>query len=295
MAHFVFRQERGERSTLLHDAIRRGELRQGWSWDESLDLESRDNFINNYARIANCERDEAVKVYRKIKTILRIEPGDVIVVPNQPDDSQFLVLTCIRGYEFGDPLAGTNDFRHTVCIDTERIKQFNFDAAAVSGIIKHYMKGRAYSSPVKAIKKTALIEAIDACLTLPDDTAREPFKQKMNAIQESAYEAWVAMVREEVSPHELETLVCNLLRSKGCSIEHTHVYDREGGDIDIICTQEVLQETPFGEMPLSFSFNIQVKHKTHIDNDDAWGVKQLLQMKERNPSTHDEGAEPLHP
>ena len=72
-------------------------------------------------------------------------------MPKQPDYDHFLVLTAAPkpnaadeySYVFAGALPGTDDFRHVVYEEPDRVKSFHFDGVSVPPVVKQTRSGRS--------------------------------------------------------------------------------------------------------------------------------------------------------
>lgn len=171
---FIFRQDSRSDANrpILFREIWRGWLRQGWGWDASFNLiDGEEHFIQAYSRKKPCSRSEAVNTYQKLKPILEIESGDLIVVPHQPDYAQCTVMRAAGKYRFLAPLRVGHknvDFRHALEVDPSSIKVFRRDMAkGFPVILRAVWGGKGYQGPVNAVRKQVLSKALASFAKLP--------------------------------------------------------------------------------------------------------------------------------
>lgn len=166
MTYWVFRQQTDDEKVrnLLFRELREGRLRQGWGWRPDFDIRL-ESFIGNYQAETDCDKPRAQRVLNKLLDMLRVAEGDILVIPKQPSRDCFTITRAAKKdgevYSFGSPPEGEDDFRHVVHIDPGSVRIYNFHSANVATVIRSRLKGRAYSSPIKAVNKAALRRAID--------------------------------------------------------------------------------------------------------------------------------------
>ena len=130
MAIAIFRQyrEKGEFRTWLYAELQAGRLRQGWGCagmtllNEQGDLIPQNVWEENY-RTARPEWGEPRRRYKILIRMLELGRGDVVIVPNMPDDGQYSVA-CVSGpYRFEMP-DWTDDFGHIIPVDPANVVTF---------------------------------------------------------------------------------------------------------------------------------------------------------------------------
>lgn len=165
MQYWVFRQTRKKNRARLFAELLHGRLRQGWAPTGDLDLrQPPDKWARRLRRTWSHSQKEALNIYRKIAGALQIEDGDVVVVPNQPDDASFVLCRARSAskttspYRFGAPING--DFRHVVRIDPASIREYRYESRDVPAVVREKLRSRAYGSPVKAVRRPELIRKL---------------------------------------------------------------------------------------------------------------------------------------
>lgn len=80
---------------------------------------------------------------------------------------------------------------------------------------------------------------------------------------------------------EFEKLVCEILSARGYHIVCHNVYDKRGGDVDVVCTRkaDLGDSCVLGASELVVTYHVQAKKKKGIDRDDSRGVEQLIRMR----------------
>jgi hypothetical protein len=289
MDYFVFRQSWDARKT-LHDEIKQGRLRQGWSFNPDLTLDQTENsFAENYAKDAE-HPEEARSRYAILRPLRFVRPGDVLVVPKQPDYDHFLVVVSAKNprrddefsYDFVDPAPGTDDYRSVVYIDRERVKVFHFDGAGVPPVVKQKLRSIAYSKAVNLVGHKGFIAGVRECLGLDPGANQqaEPLKAKLSTIREKMYRSWVHSIRE-FAPSDFEKLVSAFMEAGEYQVLRRNQYDGEGHDMDLECERTFeFNDT----LATSQTVRYRIQVKKHSGQTGAHAVRQLL--GDRAPSTN---------
>ncbi|HNN91782.1 MAG TPA: restriction endonuclease [Pseudomonadota bacterium] len=286
MDYFVIRQNPEERKTLLGE-IMKGRLRQGWSYNPHLSLASGEaGFVAHFGRGESDDR-EAGNRYRILRPMQYIKPGDVIVVPRQPNDEHFLVLVASNNpnreaqysYDFIEPAPGTDDYRHVVYVDPARVKILHYDGKGVPTVMKQRLRSIAYSSAVNAVGNRAFAEGIRQCLSLNEEAKQpEPLAAKLTGIRERMYKSWIESVRS-LTPSDFEKLVQTFMAAGGYKITRLNSYDGEGKDVDIECERVFDLDDPLGT---NHTVRYRIQIKKHKDQTGPKAVRQLLDEKGMN-------------
>lgn len=282
----VFRQNDQDRE-LLYQEILQGRLRQGWGFSEKFTLsQGKDRFIQNYLSVVNASKKTAQKQWNVLSRMLHIKHGDTIIIPKQPDHHHFLIVKAKQTpdsddcYEFMEPLKHTNDYRHVVHIDHEKIQVVHYDSLQSPLVIKRLLKSIAYSSPVNFVKKRDFKEAVDKVFLSEEKNSlveAHPVQTKLQLFEDQLYKEWVKTVRD-LTPSDFEKLVKKYMQDNGFEILKSNSYDRKGGDIDLLCSKEISIETPFEPKSIPLTYCIQIKK--HENYTGAKGVEQLNLMAE---------------
>ncbi|WP_165350749.1 restriction endonuclease [Ectobacillus funiculus] len=87
-------------------------------------------------------------------------------------------------------------------------------------------------------------------------------------------------ISPSISHISFEAVCEHLLVKEGYRIQNKNVFDGKGGDVDLLCTRERTEISPF-ETGQTILF---VQIKKHSGTTDAHAVRQLIQMMEKEPS-----------
>lgn len=85
----------------------------------------------------------------------------------------------------------------------------------------------------------------------------------------------VSLILNRVNDETLEQLVANLVRASGAQARVAPKTDRRAGDVDVTATYEF-------HSGMFFKIGYQVKH--HQGTSDDWGIRQLIDRMESDPS-----------
>ncbi len=166
----IFRQDREheESRNALFAELRKGRLRQGWSYSKEFDLHvGKKEWIRRYKadRRSRHGKGTPKSTYEKIAGMRKIQPGDLLVTPNQPDDDHFTIMEAVAAkgagdfpcYRFLPGLGG--DFRHCISVNASTLRQHGY--AEVHGRIRKALTTRYYRSPVQFVHDPVLIGAFE--------------------------------------------------------------------------------------------------------------------------------------
>lgn len=178
MSVIIFRQDTKNRknASALRGEILKGRLRQGWSWHSDMDLNRGiDAFAsivqaNPYSKAHPISKQDAEAIFRKVAGMLAIRPGDLLIVPHQPQYDQCTAMVAALGsgaeipYRFIEPIAsagGLGDFRHVIDISPTTVKVFSRESAQDKPSVDRAVWGRGgYAGPVNFVKDVPVAQAL---------------------------------------------------------------------------------------------------------------------------------------
>lgn len=99
---------------LIHESVRNGRSRFGWSSEDTNDLSKEEN--------------RQIKENRRQLLLLEVKEGDWIVHRNTPEQGKFVAARVTSEYQFDEGLQcanGRTDFRHCFEVDKETVVTFN--------------------------------------------------------------------------------------------------------------------------------------------------------------------------
>lgn len=292
---FVIRTSDEEKEWIWKE-IQKGQLRQGWGISgiqlkEVRGNVDKDKWINRYKENAlrywnyNATDQEAEKRYKILSKMLKLNKGDIIVVPKMPSYDSFIILSVKKEYEFDfeskQNRDNYEDFRHVINIDTTNIKVFNYYSSTDSVLI--HKKMRAYQSAVNNVWNEEFIEAVEELVKKEGDTRSKNINDLFKNIKlDSIKKTWEGI--KKLSPRDLEKLVEQTFINAGYKVLSRNKYDREGGDSDLVLTKSLPLISDC--VDLDYKIYIQIKHKNDIDNDDIDGVEQLIKITDTEEGDH---------
>lgn len=279
--------------------LKRGYLRQGWGKDGTrlnkvegeADAISCEEWISNTAHafgedITENNRNYYTGKYRNLSNMLRMEAGDIVIIPKVPSYNQFTICKVRGKYEFtAFDAYSDDDFRHSIPVDAESIREVNYLSNEYALNIK--AKLRAYQSPVNNIYNSTVIDAADNLLQTP---LNELGGVDIPDISEIAHDIRSDILKNyfdrfrNLGNKRAEDLVKHIFESMGYEFIGGNKYDREGGDADLIFDDKIIAE--LGDIPdntISNKIYVQVKNKQGNDHWDIEGVKQLTKITEGEP------------
>jgi hypothetical protein len=104
-----------------------------------------------------------------------------------------------------------------------------------------------------------------------------PVQTKLKGIEMHLYKEWVKTVRD-LTPSDFKKLVKRYMGDNGFEILKSNSYDRQGGDIDLLCSKDIQADTPFEPKIINLTYCIQIKKHKNLSN--STGVHQLIKMEE---------------
>jgi uncharacterized protein (DUF433 family) len=166
----------------IAEELRAGRLRQGWGAEGTA-------LTDDFGRLLSVEDwlvathdyfagwpepvDEVTRRtrYSILKTMLEMDPGDLVVVPRVPTGETFTIAVVAEGYHFDGRHFGTdqsfvprNDCAHVVGVERESQGVFSVkdpDAGLVARQFRHYRRA------VNAVRSTAYANQVRALFGLP--------------------------------------------------------------------------------------------------------------------------------
>jgi len=295
MKCFVLRQcyDYAEITKGLHTEIEQGRLRQGWgvsglSLGTCTDPVDTDTWCSAFQKRSKEAWGETVslegarKRFSILGLMMDMAKGSIVVVPKQPDSEHFTVAAITGGYMFDnrpekDRGLLEDDFRHVIPVEV--LQQVGYRSSSDSRIVARKM--RAYQSAVNNVWNQEFIQAIRTIIDRASDQSRnleiaEIVSDAMAPLADKALD----ILKSRIKHDDLEETVRRIFEGAGYEYLDRHVYDRQGGDVDLRFIQRLpmLDDLP-GE-GAALTVNVQVKQKDGVDHNDAEGVAQLVKMSE---------------
>jgi hypothetical protein len=261
------RNTEDHRSFIRDELFNRGLLRQGWGYIESQNLRTIAKLWLESAWGTTSE--EQRKAWHQWRMLLDESPdpvrhdsmnfGDVVLVPNIPEDARFTLCAIVGRYQFdlsSDP-RGLGDFRHALPVEivTPREGVSNASKLVTAGL-RRAMKARSrmwsldmHAETIKSIIQTANSpEGKDLLLGIePEERAdailekvfEEPSEGPLAPVvrdlrNEFSNEAWEHVLRAPIEP-----------LAKEAEVFHTGGPDEQGADIVVHYPNPFEPEKPF--------------------------------------------------
>jgi|CXWL01.1.fsa_nt_gi hypothetical protein len=192
MATWVFRQSDGpEIRERLFEEAKHGRLRQGWSYGRELSLEAdRAVWLREYRKAGYNAKHQPEPTHDDLVKMLNVLPGDMLVVPKQPNDDAFFIARAVANpwgekspcycflkdhpvkSEWGD------DFRSCLTIEPGSIRKFSMADAKVPDLLRKafFGQGAWYRSKIQRIARKDVNRALFALGETPRTEAsrRDP-------------------------------------------------------------------------------------------------------------------------
>ncbi|WP_437334449.1 restriction endonuclease [Sorangium sp. So ce394] len=273
----VIRTDRTRRDFILRE-LEQGRLRQGWGWKREHDL----RLLARQVRSRKLS-DEEARVWRN-RRLLDTEPdglkkGDVIVIPNLPEQGRWVLARVTGGYDFSPVRVQEGagpDYGHIVAVSPIRepsgkIGFVEADNEHVDARLRATMRNPSRMWAIDALGATveALIGAIEAG---KDTHTPEPEVQKAEGFFEAMRQAAWQHIKQKYEGAEFEHLVRRLLECiyKDGRVEHWGGAGEKGADL-IVFTRD----------PLGIEYKNAVQVKLHQGTeDDTTALSQIEQARE---------------
>lgn len=282
MAHryLVIRTDRTQRDFILRE-LEQGRLRQGWGRKREHDLRILAQKVQSKKKLS----DEDASVWRN-RRLLDTEPdglkkGDVIVIPNLPEQGHWVLARATGGYDFSPikvPGSAGFDYGHIVAVTPVRnpsgkIAIVEADNEHVDAKLRATMRNQSRMWAIDALGSTVetLIDAIGAG---KNTLTPEPEIRKAEGFFEAVRQAAWQHIESKYKGAEFEHLVRRLFECiyKDGRVEHWGGPGEKGADL-IVFTRD----------PLGIEYKIAVQVKLHdgVENDTS-ALAQIKQAREHH-------------
>ena len=190
MNYYVFRVDYDEQFSFIRAELLQGRLRQGWGGFGMDIRNSLDDFlaarVNNWGAFSNARRnrtrDYHIGKYYNLRKMLKIEIGDLIVIPKLSVDNPyvgnyFTGVRCTKEYDFYVP-ANVGDFGHIIGVEIlfSCPYDFNFSAQTISG------KFQSYRSSLNHVWKKDFQDAADKLVESTSDFFSNKIENALNSL-----------------------------------------------------------------------------------------------------------------
>jgi hypothetical protein len=135
--YWVMRTDVNARDAILA-ALERGELRQGWGYDERLDLNRIASKLDAHSWYVSALDEEERNAWRGNQRMWpghdgRISPGDLIVLPKLPKDRHWMIVEVTGDYRF-DLREELGDYGHVLPVRIRAADISNANRAVSAGL-----------------------------------------------------------------------------------------------------------------------------------------------------------------
>lgn len=245
-----------------HDYFRKelesGRLRQGWGYEESLDLRVLDRKFSGGEPLSSAE-DAAWS--RCSPTLKRIKERDLVVVKNIPSSKEFTIVEVDGDYDF--QIGELDDYGHILPI--KKVARYNKLSAEVPAPLTNALNRERY--PIRITYKHKKTVQNLATADHPREVATQPegLKVGLEQIRRRLASELKDHLRKKLTPGFAERLVFDMLRRDGLDAVYNAGPHEQGAD--------VLTEVGLG-YDLMAGLAVQVKKHWGHDNDTT-AVQQL--------------------
>lgn len=277
--YMVVRTDREQRDFIFHE-LEQGRLRQGWGSKPDDDLRR----LALKARERKLNEHEA-RVWRNRRLLDTepdgLKPGDVLVLPNLPEQGRWILARVSGGYDFSPvlrPGLSQPDYGHILAVKPVlepggQVAIVEADNEHVDARLRASMRNQSRMWSVAALGSAidALINAIE---TGKDTVTAEPEVRKAEGFFEAVRAAAWQYIEARYRGAELEHLVQLLFEQiyAGGRVERSAGPGEKGADL-IVFTQD----------PLGIEYKIAVQVKRHEGvEDDTRALQQIEQAREHH-------------
>lgn len=246
--YLVVRTDKNNKEFVLRELVA-GRLRQGWGYDPTQDLRS---IAAKLAARADLTEAEAV-AWRNRRLLDTqpdgVQPGDVVVIPNLPDQGSWVMCRIAGGYHFEiskqTNAYGGFDYGHIVEVEPVRTASSEIavvepDNEVVDARLRASMRNlsRMWSIDALGAQVDEILAAIEHGV---DTTKAQPGSDKMERMLDEVRGAASVAVRKRYKAAELEQLVAVLLGKvyPDGRVEHWGGPSEAGADL-IVYTADAL-------------------------------------------------------
>lgn len=256
-----------DRSSLqyLSDELQQSRLRQGWGYEERLDLRMLHKKVQAMQKLDEAEQQAWDRCHAMLNYI---KVGDLIVVKNIPTPEHFTLVRVTGNYEFSiDSPFG--DYGHILPIET--LNEFLKISSLVSAPFANALNREQYPIRITYKHQQAVRDLESIPTTSKEKNKPEPLKEKMTKWRERLIPHLKEELQKDLSPKETERLIGVMLRKNILGeIQWSAGPNERGADF-------------LGEVPLGYGFmsKLAIQVKMHWGTDhDSTGIEQLVQAFE---------------
>ncbi|MBW8003192.1 MAG: restriction endonuclease [Planctomycetes bacterium] len=280
---YNFRIDRKNVPEIIKRLEKQNMLSQGWGGGSEATLNIDDE--NYTIKCKDHYELASTRIPTNLQRIMDFQDGDIIVTPHLPENGKLSIHLIDGTYPHCYVYLSKDEYHLNNRI---RIRK-SYGLIGNISIYNHklaswYGRLQWLRLPILQIERdfTAFQEII---AELEKNPAAQIEKSYLDDYLNSLTNKTIRSVRDELrkinpsnSNISFESVCENLLSSYGYVVQHKHVFDRKGGDVDLWCTRERSDISPFetGQVTLF------VQVKKHEGSTDEEAVKQVLQLMKEN-------------
>jgi len=248
-----------EKQQYFNDELQKNRLRQGWGYDESLDLRKLNNKISSNTSL---DDEEKAAWDHCSNMLLYINEGDLIAVKNVPDSDKFTIVRVTGAYNYTDYDDG---YGHNLPIVTVGV--YGKQSAVVPATLVNALNREQNSIRITYKHHQAVCDLASkvAVTTLEERTKPEPFKKKVSKWQRKLLPHLRDALKADLTNPETERLILEMLKRDGMDVVWSAGSGEHGADL--LCNVQI----GYG---IAYKLAIQVKKHWDQENDQT-GIEQL--------------------
>ena len=274
----VFRTDK-KRAPELYQELKGGRLRQGWGIpnmslvDEQGKPISKEQWTQNYKSEWG---EPSPRRYSLLRHMLDFKKGDVVVMPNLPEEYQQFSIARVSGdYRFETVnYSDGDDYGHIVPVDPASVRTFASRANTEAYTVHSLFCITKHRPAISFAYNQDHIKAALELLQKKDCTESKEVSEIAQASLDDAIEVAAKAMQEKIKSwngSQFETAVRIAFENQGYEIVRYSRYDGKGADVDIVVRPPINNLKFF--MPPEIA--VQVKWKQGIDDNDVEAVDQL--------------------
>lgn len=281
---YNFRIDRTQREEIIGRLKEEKMISQGWGGgEENLNLKDLDTeeFVQGCYEHYNLN---STRIPSNLTRIMDFKDSDILVIPHLPENGR--VTFVIVDGDFDDCYDyKINDETHlNHCIKVKAVYGLEGNVSIYhEKLANWYGKLQYLRLPVLEIDKfkEGIMDVLSELKASPSakletSTLDEYLISRKNELIEKLRED-VSKIDSSSSEISFERVCQKVLENNGYKVERTNLYDRDGGDVDLVCTKTETSPFDSGESKLF------VQVKKHRGETDEQAVIQLSKMIKKYP------------
>ncbi len=210
-------------SDFFKSELQRGFLRQGWGYNENLDLKKLQEKVEKNEPLIK-EEQEAFN--RCCSMLLHIKKGDFVCVKNLPTNQHFTIVEVIGDYGF--QISEFGDYGHFLPIKI--LNSFHKNARIVAKPLANALNRE--QNPIRITYKHDLaVKDLVITTDLMDKDKPEEFKEKIERFRGGLICSMKDLLKNNLSPNETERLILELLKKDGLNVLWSAGAGEKGADL----------------------------------------------------------------